>query len=91
MIVKFHSFRIRTSVYRKRNKQGPVKVHLDLTKTRIQTLDKCRSLLNEDSNVKFMFADINCNMVAKMKNEDRYVHFDTVDQFKDILQDINNE
>ena len=58
MIVKFHSFTIKTSVYRKRNKQGPVKVYLDLTKTRIQTLDKCRSLLNENSNVKFVFADI---------------------------------
>ena len=45
MIVKFYSFKKRTLLYRKR-KDSTVKIHLDLTKNRIDLLDKANKLVS---------------------------------------------
>jgi len=84
IIVKFTSFKYRTQLYRKRNKNGPVKIHLDLTKQRLSLLDKAKELITDDCNVEFVFADINCNTVARMK-DNSYKFFKNVDEFTNFL------
>lgn len=86
IIVKFFDFKKRTALYRNRKKKemGPIKIHLDLTKHRLDLLDKTKSLINKSSNVDFVFADINCNTVAKLKNNE-FMFFDSVKKFEEIL------
>ena len=86
MIVKFHSFSKRTELYKARNKQeNPgLKIHLDITKDRLTLLDKARSLITKDCSVDFVFADINCNTVAKLKN-DNFKFFKDIDTFESLL------
>ena len=84
IIVKFTSFKHRTMVYRKRNKNGPVKIHLDLTKPRLKLLDEAKELVTEDCKVNFAFADINCNTVARMK-DGSYKFFQNIDDFTKLL------
>ena len=87
MIVKFFSFEKRTSIYKARkNAKNNVKVHLDLTKQRLKLLDEAKELITENCNVDFVFADINCNVVARLKSN-VYKFFDNIESFKEkILQ-----
>ena len=81
MIVKFYSFHKRTSLYRARKKDNfPVKIHLDITKKRLEILDEVRTIIKDRSNVSYVFADINCNLVAKLKDES-FKFFDSVEDF----------
>ena len=48
MIVKFHSFKKRTILYKSRKKEGPLRIYLDLTKRRLDLLDSCKGLINND-------------------------------------------
>jgi len=85
IIVKFTSFKYRTLLYRNRRKDGPIKIHLDITKKRLDLLDKAKALMTENCGVDFVFADINCNTVARMSNNS-YKFFSTLEQFTDLLQ-----
>ena len=70
IIVKFFSFKKRSLLYKNRKRiKGSAKIYLDITKQRLDLLDRAKSLLTERSNVDFVFADINCNTVAKLKND----------------------
>ena len=83
MIVKFYLFGKRTSVYKERKKaKNNIKIYLDLTKSRLTLLDKAKELITGDSNVDFVFADINCNVVARLKSNE-YKFFNNIDFFKD--------
>ena len=82
MIVKFISFVKRTDLYKKRDAE--VKIHLDITKSRLDLLDEAKKLFEEDSAVHFVFADINCNTLAKMKNG-FYLFFDDIESFEKII------
>ena len=85
MIVKFFSFNKRCSVYKKRKSGGnDLKVYLDLTKPRLDLLDKSRDKIKPDSNVEFVFADINCNTVAKLK-DGSFNFFDSEKKFDKLL------
>ncbi len=80
MIVKFNSFRDRTLVYRNRiekNKVGNVKVRLDLTRKRLSVLRDAKEFIKGRNDVEFVFADINCSLVAKMNNG-KFIFFDSV-------------
>lgn len=82
LIVKFYSFGLRTSVYKARKKaKQNVKIHLDLTKQRLDLLDEASKLVKNDCNVDFVFADINCNVVARLKTN-QYMFFDNIESFK---------
>ena len=82
IIVKFFSFAKRTEVYKARKTTNDFKVHLDLTKNRLNLLDKAKEfIVGENCPVKFVFADINCNVVAYMKSKE-YKFFDNIDSFK---------
>jgi len=85
MIVKLFSFSKRTQIYKARKKDGEnVKIHLDLTKARLNLLDQAKNLISDDSNVDFVFADINCNTVARMKSNE-YKFFDNIFTFKNNI------
>ena len=89
MIVKLFSFSKRTKIYKARKKGGEnVKVHLDLTKSRLDLLDQAKALISADSDVDFVFADINCNIVARMKSND-YKFFDNIFTFRNKI--LNKE
>ena len=85
IIVKFTSFRYRTLLYRNRKKEGPVKIHLDITKKRLDLLDKARNLITDDCGVEFVFADINCNTVARM-SDNSYKFFNDLEKFTELLR-----
>ena len=68
MIVKFYSFHKRSSLYKARKRENNIKIHLDITKNRLTLLDEARKLINENCGIDYVFADINCNTVAKMIN-----------------------
>ena len=89
MIVKFYSFGKRTSLYKARKSaKNNIKIHLDLTKKRLKLLDEATDCVDVNSNVDFVFADINCNLVARLKSN-QYKFFDTLDSFKSKI--LNTE
>jgi len=88
MIVKFFSFPKRTSVYKARknsnDSNGGIRIRLDITKDRLNILDEAKKLITDNCPVDFVFADINCNLVAKLKNN-KYTFFDNLDNFKLLI------
>ena len=63
VIVTFTTFRHRTMFYRKRKElKNGVKVHLNLTKARLNLLIKGRKYVKNLSNINFVYADINCQL-----------------------------
>lgn len=86
VIVKFFSFKKRTDLYkaRKKSTNNRLKIYLDLTKSRLALLDKARTLIDKKSKVEFVFADINCNPCAKLKNG-AFVFFNSIDKFYKII------
>ncbi len=77
IIIRFKSFKDRTSVYKNRKKvaNGP-RIRLDLTKKRLSTLLAVQDL--KRSEIDFAFADINCNLAAKLKNG-KFIFFTSVE------------
>ena len=69
MIVRFTTFRHRTIFYRKKKElKNGVKVHLDLTKARLDLLIKTSKYVKKLSNVDFVYADINCLLKIHFSN-----------------------
>ena len=84
MIVKFHSFRKRTALYKARknnNLSQNIKIRLDITKARLDLLDKAKALIVDNGPVDFVFADVNCNCVARLKSKS-YKFFNDIESFK---------
>ena len=62
IIVNFSTFRHRTLFYRARKKlSNGIKLHADLTKKRFNLLLDVQSFTQGKENVKYVYADINCN------------------------------
>lgn len=87
MIVKFFSFSKRTLLYKLRKKDTKNGIHLDITKKRLNLLDEAKKLIKKDSTVDFVFADINCNTVAKMKNGS-FMFFNDLKSFQKIIESV---
>ena len=68
VIVRFNSFKHRTLFYRNRNKLKGVRIKLDLTKKRYNVLRSARSSANENQDINYVFADINCRLKVVFKN-----------------------
>ena len=64
--VRFSSFRDRTTVYRNRKKLNKVKILLNVTRKRLNTLKLAFERASGCRDINFVFADINCNLAAKM-------------------------
>ena len=69
VIVCFTTFRHCTMFYRKRKElKDGVKVHLDLTKARLDLLIKASKYVNSLSNVGFLYADVNSRLKIHFAN-----------------------
>ena len=82
MIVRFTTWRHRTSVYKARKSSSKYKVRLDLTKKRLHTVIKVSKVL-EAKNLGYAFADVNCRLCAKVG--DVFHYFDTHDDVHTFL------
>ena len=51
-------------------------------------MDEAKKIFDNTSTVAYVFADINCNTVAKMKNG-KYLFFDDIERFKKIIDNTN--
>lgn len=70
MIVKFKPFSQRTMIYRNRKKaKNVVKVKKNLTRRRFGILIQSTEFSEKDDKINFAFADLNCNLAAKLKME----------------------
>ena len=63
-----------------------IKVHVDLTEKRQSLLKSASNLVEDFDMVLFCYADINCRLKIKWKNEPREDHFFTsIDVYNNIL------
>lgn len=86
VIVKFKSWNTRTDVYRARKKLKNHIISLDLTRNRMNLLNASRRFLadeGKDGGVSFVFADVNCNIVAKLTTG-KLIFFETLEQLKSL-------
>ena len=70
----------------KENLKKGVKVHLDLTKRRYKLLQDANSLVKDNREVKFCYADINCRLKVKWNDnscEDNF--FSSKNELEDLL------
>ena len=90
VIARFKSFSERTAVYRSRKKAGGgIRVRLDLTKKRLGLLNDAVELVENWKCVDFVFADINCNTVAKLM-DGKFVFFNSIRKLEQELEDLTN-
>ena len=81
MIVKFFFFVKRTTLYKAR-KNAEVKIHLDIIQNHVWVSQmRQKKLFDEDTAIDFVFVDINCNTVVKMKNGS-YLFLDDIESFE---------
>ena len=86
MIVRFTTWRHRSEVYRARKRSKKVKIHLDLTKRRLDLLILANSIMKAHPRGNgYAFADINCRL--RVKIGEKYKFFDSEDELKHILKD----
>ena len=68
IIVRFKTFSERTRFYKARRKVNNVKIRLDLTRQRLHQSHKAEEYKRNNDNAEFVFADINCNLAAKLSD-----------------------
>ena len=82
VIVRFTTFRHRTLLYRNRKKLKNKSIHLDLTKSRLSLLNEARKFTENNEDVAFCYADINCRCKLRFKDNDE-IFFESLDDLKD--------
>ena len=83
IIARFNSFRSRTLAYHNRkNAKDDVKIRVDLTARRMKILNVAKEIGKQASSVDFVFADINCNIAARLTNG-TYLYFESIKQFEE--------
>ena len=76
VIVRFSAFRHRTMFYRKRKQfKNGMKVHLNLTKARLDLFIKAIKYVNSLSSVCFLYGDINCRLKIRFSNSNESFFF----------------
>ena len=90
IIVRFISFRDRTTVYKKRKEiksKFNLGISVDLTKRRLNRLNNARKVIEEAENdyVKFVYSDINCKLRAFTK-DGKHLQFTPIDDLKEIIE-----
>ena len=91
VIVNFTKFRYRTLFYRKRKElKNGLKVHLVLTKARLDLVIKASKYVNSLSTVDFVYADINCRLKMHFSNNNESF-FDSIDDLISKTEGFPNE
>ena len=84
-----NSWAERTKIYRARKKSGAnVRVRLDLTKRRLNLLDKINNISKQSGDKRFAFSDVNCRL-GIMDEGGKAHYFNTLDDFSKILDNLN--
>lgn len=86
MIVRFTTWRHRTRVYhaRKTKTSGNYKVHLDITKKRLDMIGRANLWLTQNGRVNcFAFADVNCRPCLKL--EDGFHYFSNEMELEQLI------
>ena len=82
IIVKFRSWKARQRFYKGRpryyadsSKKPGFTVSIDLTKRRYLLLTKAKGLIKGNSNIKYVYSDINCSLALRFKDDSfKYVN-----------------
>ena len=74
IIVRFTTWRHRTSVFRARKNTRKVRIKLDLTRKRVKLLEQANGMLDETDGF-FAMADVNCRLCVKL--DDGFHYFET--------------
>ena len=87
IIVRFATFKARTTVYRKRREMKDVKIKLDLTKKRYALFTKCVKDANDVNNnvVDYVYSDINCRLKVVLRNKSEKF-FSSFDEYQEIVR-----
>ena len=90
VIVRFITFRYRTLFYHNRKKLKTQSMHLNYTKSRLPLLNEARNLIENNEDLAFCYADINCRCKLRFKYNDE-LFFKSVDVFKSKLSYYSND
>lgn len=88
MIVKFLSWKHRSSVYRSRKETDDKRISLDLTTKRAKLLGFAKEKAKDYHQIEFVFADINCRIGLKTV-EGNFLFFNNEYELKDILEGMS--
>ena len=66
--MRFTNWRDRTQIYSERKRSKSLKFKVDLTKQRVDILDKAKRETQHVEGIKFVFADINCWLNVRFTN-----------------------
>ena len=69
VIMRFTNWRDHTQIYRERKRSKSFKFKVDLTRQRINLLDKARRETQRVDGIKFVFADINCQLNVRFMDD----------------------
>ena len=86
VIVRFTTWRHRTLVYRARKNCAKYKIKLDLTKKKVETIEKISEFLTRKK-LGFAFADVNCRLCVKTGEE--FHHIYSEDDMHDIMREYD--
>ncbi len=91
IIVKFHSWKLRTAVYKERKKVRRKKtyIQLDLTARRAKLLSDAKNKVNDIPEVDFVFVDVNCRIGLKVSNGARALRFfNNLEDLEKLIHEI---
>ena len=88
MIVKFLSWKHRSSVYRNRKESDDKLISLDLTTKKANLLGFAKEKAKEYHQIEFVFADINCRIGLKTV-EGNFLFFNNEYELKEILEGMS--
>ena len=91
IIVKFRSWKARQRFYKGRprhyadsSKKPGFTVSVDLTKRRYLLLTKAKGLIKGNSNIKYVYSDINCSLALRFK-DDSFKYFNRERELLSLL------
>ena len=88
VIVRFTSWKSRTSVYRNRKKSKSLRYKVDLTKRRVNLLAKARESTKHMEGIDYVFADINCKLNVKF-NDGKFRVFNSETELANIISSLD--
>ena len=88
VIVRFTSWKSRTSVYRNQKKSKSLRYKVDLTKHRVTLLAKARESTKYMDGIDYVFADINCRLNVKF-NDGKFRVFNLETELANIISSLD--
>ena len=90
VIIRFPTFRERTLVYKARKgikQRLRYGISLDLTHERLEILNEARELVEENEDIEFAYADVNC-MLRVFTKQGKHLMFDSISELQGIISSL---